>query len=368
MNYIGSKVYIDLKQLVKNYHLLSNKVGNLPIMATVKANGYGHGAVEVSKALEKEGVRYLAVFTIEEGIELREAGVQSDILLYSKLNPHGIDSAIKHKLTLNISSFDDLKILETYNTQEHTLKVHLKIDTGMTRLGVPHNQAEDFFKQAQDINHIEIEGLYSHFATADEGDLTYAKSQLDKFNAVLTVAEKLNIKPSLIHCSNSGAILNLPESRFNIIRTGMLLYGGFPSDEVPQDLPIKPVMTFTAPVVEIRDVKAGTHISYGGVYTTKEDTRIAVVQAGFADGVPRPWYVDGFVKFKDQNLKITGRICMDQLMIDIGSADIKYGDEVLIFGSNKHGTILVNDIAQTIDSTSYVLVTALGISTKRIYS
>jgi alanine racemase len=368
MNYIGSKVYIDLKQLVKNYHLLSNKVGNLPIMATVKANGYGHGAVEVSKALEKEGVRYLAVFTIEEGIELREAGVQSDILLYSKLNPHGIDSAIKHKLTLNISSFDDLKILETYNTQEHTLKVHLKIDTGMTRLGVPHNQAEDFFKQAQDINHIEIEGLYSHFATADEGDLTYAKSQLDKFNAVLTVAEKLNIKPSLIHCSNSGAILNLPESRFNIIRTGMLLYGGFPSDEVPQDLPIKPVMTFTAPVVEIRDVKAGTHISYGGVYTTKEDTRIAVVQAGFADGVPRPWYVDGFVKFKDQNLKITGRICMDQLMIDIGSADIKYGDEVLIFGSNEHGTIPVNKIAKTIDSTSYVLVTAIGIRPKRIYS
>ena len=147
----------------------------------------------------------------------------------------------------------------------------------------------------------------------------------------------------------------------------MLLYGAFPSDEVPQDLPIKPVMTFTAPVVEIRDVKAGTHISYGGVYTTKEDTRIAVVQAGFADGVPRPWYVDGFVKFKDQNLKITGRICMDQLMIDVGSADIQYGDEVLIFGSNEHGTIDVNEIANTINSTSYVLVTAIGIRPKRIY-
>jgi alanine racemase len=279
-----------------------------------------------------------------------------------------LDKVADHKLTLNISSFEDLEILKAYNFQGNTLKVHLKIDTGMTRLGVPHNRAEDFLKQAQDIDCIKIEGLYSHFATADEGDLTYAQSQLDKFNEVLVIAEKLDIKPPLIHCSNSGAILNLPESRFNLMRTGMLLYGGFPSDEVSQDLPIKPVMTFTAPVVEVRDVKAGTHISYGGVYTTKEDTRIAVVQAGFADGVPRPWYIDGFVKFKDQNLKITGRVCMDQLMIDIGSTDIQYGDEVLIFGSNEHGTILVNEIAKTIDSTSYVLVTAIGIRPRRIYS
>jgi alanine racemase len=367
MNYIGPKVHIDLTQLIKNYHLLSDQVGNIPIMATVKANGYGHGAVQVSKALEKEGVRYLAVFTIEEGIELREAGVKSDIYIYSKLNPYGLDKAFEHQLTLNISSFDDLKILKAYNSQGNTLKVHLKVDTGMTRLGVVHSQAEDFLKQAQDIDYIEIEGLYSHFATADEGDLTYAQSQLDKFNEVLTIAEKLDIKPPLIHCSNSGAILNLPESRFNMIRVGMLLYGAFPSDEVPQDLPIKPVMTFTAPVVEVRDVKAGTHISYGGVYTTEKDTRIAVVQAGFADGVPRPWYVDGFVKFKDQNFKITGRICMDQLMIDVGSADIQYGDEVLIFGSNEHGTIDVNEIANTINSTSYVLLTAIGIRPKKIY-
>jgi len=368
MHYIGSKVHIDLAQLVKNYHLLSNEVGNIPIMATVKANAYGHGAVEVSKALEGEGVRYLAVFTIEEGIELRDAGVKSDIYIYSKLNPYSLDKAFEHQLTLNISSFDDLAILKAYTSKGNILKVHLKIDTGMTRLGVNHHRAKDFLRQARDIDCIKIEGIYSHFATADEGDLTYAQSQLDKFNEVLAIAEKLDINPPLIHCSNSGAILNLPESRFNLMRTGMLLYGGFPSDEVPQDLSIKPVMTFTAPVVEVRDVKAGTHISYGGVYTTKEDTRIAVVQAGFADGVPRPWYVDGFVKFKNQDLKIAGRICMDQLMIDIGSTDIKYGDEVLIFGSNEHGTIRVNKIAKTIDSTSYVLVTAIGIRPKRIYS
>ena len=365
MSYLGPKVHIDLQQLKKNYQLVKSEVGNIPIMATVKANAYGHGAIEVSRALEEEGVRYLAVFTIDEGIELRNAGIKTDIFIYAKFDPSRIDEASKHNLTLNISSFDDLKVLKAY--VGNTVKVHLKIDTGMTRLGVPFEEAEAFLQEANQLDTIELEGLYSHFATADEGDLSYANSQLSRFNKVLEIAKKIDISPEFIHCSNSGAILNLKESRFNMVRTGMLLYGAFPSDEVPQELSIKPVMTFTAPVVEIRDVEAGTHISYGGVYTTQAKTRIAVVQAGFADGVPRPWYIDGFVKFKNQNLKITGRICMDQLMIDIGSAEINYGDEVLIFGSNEHGIIDINRIAKEIDSTSYVLVTGIGIRPKRIY-
>ena len=365
MSYLGPKVYIDLLQLKKNYQIVKSEVGEIPIMATVKANAYGHGAVEVSKALEQEGVRYLAVFTIDEGIELRDAGIKTDIFIYAKFDPTRVQEASKHNLTLNISSFDDLKALKAYNG--NSVKVHLKIDTGMTRLGVPYEQAEDFLKEANQIESIELEGLYSHFATADEGDLSYANSQLSKFNDIIEISKKLDISFAFIHCSNSGAILNVQDSRFNMVRAGMLLYGAFPSDEVPQELPIKPVMTFTAPVVEIRDVKAGTQISYGGVYTTKSDTRIAVIQAGFADGIPRPWYIDGFVKFQNQDFKITGRICMDQLMIDIGTADIKYGDEILIFGSNEHGSIDINHIAKKIDSTSYVLVTALGIRPKRFY-
>ena len=365
MSYLGPKVYIDLHQLKKNYHIVKSEVGEIPIMATVKANAYGHGAVEVSKALEQEGVRYLAVFTIDEGIELRDAGIKTDIFIYAKFDPTRIEEASKHNLTLNISSFDDLKALKAHNG--NSVKVHLKIDTGMTRLGVPYEQAEDFLKEANQIESIELEGLYSHFATADEGDLSYANSQLSKFNDIIEISKKLDISFAFIHCSNSGAILNVQDSRFNMVRAGMLLYGAFPSDEVPQELPIKPVMTFTAPVVEIRDVKAGTQISYGGVYTTKSDTRIAVIQAGFADGIPRPWYIDGFVKFQNQDFKITGRICMDQLMIDVGTADIKYGDEILIFGSNEHGSIDINHIAKKIDSTSYVLVTALGIRPKRYY-
>ena len=275
MSQLGPKVHIDLHQLKKNYQIVKREVKDIPIMATVKANAYGHGAIEVSKALEEEGVRYLAVFTIDEGIELRDAGIKTDIFIYAKFDPTRIEDATKHNLTLNISSFDDLKALKAHTG--NTIKVHLKIDTGMTRLGVPLDQAEAFLKEADQLDSIELEGLYSHFATADEGDLSYANSQLSKFNEVIEISKKLEMSPTFIHCSNSGAILNVNESRFNMIRTGMLLYGAFPSDEVPQELPIKPVMTFTAPVVEIRDVKAGTHISYGGVYTTQSDTRIAVV-------------------------------------------------------------------------------------------
>ena len=365
MSYLGPKVYIDLHQLKKNYQIVKSEVGEIPIMATVKANAYGHGAVEVSKALEEEGVRYLAVFTIDEGIELRDAGIKTDIFIYAKFDPSRIDEASKYNLTLNISSFDDLKALKAY--VGNTIKVHLKIDTGMTRLGVPFEEAEAFLQEANQLDTIELEGLYSHFATADEGDLSYANSQLSKFSDIVEISKKLDMPFDFVHCSNSGAILNIKDSRFNMVRTGMLLYGAFPSDEVPQELPIKPVMTFTAPIVEIRDVKAGTQISYGGVYKTKSDTRIAVVQAGFADGVPRPWYIDGFVKFQNRDFKITGRICMDQLMIDIGSVDLNLGDEVLIFGANEHGSIDINHIAKKIDSTSYVLVTALGIRPKRIY-
>jgi len=364
VNYFGPKIFIDLQNLVNNYQKLVEKINGLSVMATVKANAYGHGAVEISKALEKEGVRYLAVFTIDEAIELRDSGIKSDIFIYSKMDPNRLKEVEENDLTINVSSFDDLNTLNDFHGK---IKAHLKFDTGMTRLGIPFIKAEDFLKKAINTSSLNIEGLYSHFATADEGELSYAKNQLDQFNEILKIADHLEIKPKFIHCSNSGAILNLPESRFNMVRAGMLLYGAFPSDEVPHNISIEPVMSMTAPVVEVRDVKKGTLISYGGAYKTTSDTRIAVVQAGFADGVPRPWYVEGYVLFKGKKLKITGRICMDQLMIDVGKNNISYGDEVLIFGSNKNGSIDINDIAKSIDSTSYVLVTSIGIRPKRIY-
>ena len=366
MKYFGPKFRINLNQLSSNYDLIKSRIDNCDIMATVKANAYGHGAIQVAKTLEKKNVRYLAVFTLDEAIELRDAGIKTDIFIYSRLNIESLKIASKLNLTLNISSFDDLNFLK--NNKFENLNVHIKFDTGMTRLGVSADRAKEFLFEISKIRNINIDGIYSHFSTADEGDLSYANNQLNLFNQIIVIANSLNIIPTFIHCSNSGAILNLPASRFNLVRVGMLLYGSYPSDEVPKDLNIKPVMSMTAPVVEIRNVKKGTQISYGGVYKTTKDTRIAVVQAGFADGVPRPWFEKGYVLFNNQKLKITGRICMDQLMIDVGEKSIQYGDEILIFGiSEKHGEINLNEISLSINSTPYVLMTAVGQRPKRIY-
>ncbi|MAQ72161.1 MAG: alanine racemase, partial [Candidatus Marinimicrobia bacterium] len=163
MNYIGPKIYIDLERLANNCRLLKNEVGDIPIMATVKANGYGHGAVQVAKTLAKEGIKHFAVFTIEEGIELRDASITADILVYSRLNPNTLSEAETHNLILNVSSFDDLEALKAHQGN-HKIRVHLKVDTGMTRLGIPLEQAEEFLQQAHQIDTIEVEGLYSHFA------------------------------------------------------------------------------------------------------------------------------------------------------------------------------------------------------------
>ena len=214
---------------------------------------------------------------------------------------------------------------------------------------------------------LNCEGIYSHYATADEGELSYAEYQLEQFNQVLQAAKKLDIKIKHKHFSNSGTVLNMPQTSFNLVRVGMLLYGAFPSEEVPMDMPIKPVMEFKGPVVALREVSAGTKVSYGGVWEAPQDTIIGVIQTGFADGFPRSWYMDGYVSLRGKYYPIAGRVCMDQFMVDFGEANVRVGDEVLIFGQNNTDTIHVEDIAQAIDSTSYVLLTAIGGRTERIF-
>ena len=212
-----------------------------------------------------------------------------------------------------------------------------------------------------------IEGVYTHFATADEGDLSYAEKQLNDFRMVIEKVKNLGLKFKFIHCSNSGAVLNLKSSYFNMVRVGMLLYGAMPSNEVYDNIGIKPVMSFCGSIVNVRKVKKDTPVSYGGVYKTASDTNIAVIQTGFADGFPRPWYEDGYVIYNGKKFKIAGRVCMDQLMIDFGNLVPEIGDDVLFFGENKIGNLHVDIIADKINSTPYVLFTAIGGRTKRIY-
>ncbi len=365
----GPKAIIHLDRLVKNYRILLNAVQGKRLVSVVKANGYGHGAVSCANALERVGCDFFAVFTFNEALELREKGIKSEILVFSKMNPDHLAEAVTRDIILNLSWSDDLDLLlEFYQKTGTCPRMHLKVDTGMTRLGVPLDDVYAVLDRLKKHPEIRCEGIYSHLATADEGDLSYAHQQGETFHHVLEQAEKSGYDFKHVHLSNSGAVINLDQTSYSLVRVGMLLYGAFPSDEVPQDLPVKPVMEFKAPIVTVRKVLAGTQVSYGGVYTAERETTIGVIECGFADGYPRPWYEKGHVLYQGKKYKIAGRICMDQFMVDFEGTEPNIGDDVLLIGEGAEGKILMEEIAQAIGSTPYVLSTAIGGRTQYIYN
>ena len=365
---IGPKAYINLDTCRSNLLAIQQSVGDRRLLCVVKANGYGHGSIQIAKSIANIKNVEFAVFSFDEALELRNAKIKNKILVFSKLQKSSIELAFKKNIILNISSFDDIEHIELFYSKNKVCpKFHLKFDTGMTRLGFDPGDAEKICKRLNKSLIPFIEGVYTHFATADEGDLSYAEKQLNDFRMVIEKVKNLGLKFKFIHCSNSGAVLNLKSSYFNMVRVGMLLYGAMPSNEVYDNIGIKPVMSFCGSIVNVRKVKKDTPVSYGGVYKTASDTNIAVIQTGFADGFPRPWYEDGYVIYNGKKFKIAGRVCMDQLMIDFGNLVPEIGDDVLFFGENKIGNLHVDIIADKINSTPYVLFTAIGGRTKRIY-
>ena len=364
----GPKAFIYLDRLRSNLDYIRKKVGDRELLCVIKANGYGHGAVPIAKAISDYPNIQYAVFSIDEAIELRESKINNDIIVFSRIQPDLIDSAYNNNLIVNLSSIEDIDSIKSYMSESKNCpRYHIKFDTGMTRLGVDIADADILYERIIRELKIYPEGVYTHFATADEGDLSYAKMQLSKFKEVVNLAGRYKIKFKYVHCSNSGAILNLEESYFNMVRVGMLLYGAFPSNEVSIDTELKPVMSYCGSIVNVRRVPKDTQVSYGGVYCTTRDTYIGVIQTGFADGFPRPWYEEGYVSYKGIKYKIAGRVCMDQLMVDFGETIPKVGDDVIFFGKNKSGHIPVETIAESINSTPYVLLTAIGGRTNYIY-
>ena len=319
MTYRGPKAYIHTDRLKQNLRNIQRHACDRNLICAVKADGYGHGASIIANSIKNEPGVSFAVFTFEEALELRNENIQNDILIFSRFQKERIQSSLDLNLTLNVSSIQDLKtLISFYHRHQSVPKFHVKFDTGMTRLGIDIEDAAIIYELISKEDGVEPEGIYSHFSTADEGDLSYAELQLNQFKSVIQLGQKSGIKFKEIHFTNSGALLNIPDAFYTSIRVGMLLYGAAPSDEVSMDIDVEPVMSFCGPIVNIRRVKAGTPVSYGGVYITEKDTYIAVIQTGFADGLPRQWFENGIVGYKGQTFKIAGRICMDQFMVDFG--------------------------------------------------
>ena len=364
---VGPKAYIHVNRLKNNLSLIKDEIGDKSLMIVVKANGYGHGVLNITNSLKEDKSIIFCVFTIEEAMELRKNNIKNNILIFSKIQPSWLKTAHENNFWINLTCFEDLdNIIEYHKRFNGAPKIHLKFDTGMTRLGFDLNDAEALFITLNKNKILPIEGIYSHFSTADEGDLTFALKQLSKFNKIVELGVKSGLRFKHIHCSNSGAILNLPDSYFNTVRVGMLLYGVAPSNEVEMSKNYLPVMSFCGSIIHVRRVPSNTPVSYGGKYITSEETYIGVIQTGFADGFPRPWYEDGFVSYKGNNYKIAGRVCMDQLMVDFGDIKPKIGEEVLFFGEKGKDKIPIEDIAEKILTTTYVLLTGIHGRTKRI--
>ncbi len=342
------------------------------IMAVVKADAYGHGVLPVSRTLLDAGVTHLAVATVDEGIELRNAGINVPILLLGTPFLEDAPSVVKYHLSACITDFSIAEALsEAAQEMGEEASLHIKIDTGMGRLGfLSRGDVGKIVSEIMKISELpkaHIDGVFTHFARADEASGKEAtKLQFCRFMDVCDALRKRGLTGFLRHCANSAAIMDYPEYHLDMVRPGIILYGCYPSDEVDKKrLPLKPVMALKSRITHIKTLEKGEGISYGGTYQTKETTRIATVSVGYADGLSRSLSGQLFVAVRGQKVPVLGRICMDQCMIDVSSVqNISVGDEVTLFGGTAQSA---TDMANILHTISYEILCDVSVRVPRIY-
>lgn len=363
---------IDLDNLAYNMKQVAKivKEGTL-ITAIVKANGYGHGAIDVAKVFLENGAHRLAVSTLEEGIELRKGGIDVPILLLNHTFPERYDDILYYDLIPSIYRYNDaIELSKEAVKLEKIVKIHIKIDTGMGRIGfLP---IEDSIKDIIEISklpNIEIEGMFSHFARADEEDKSHVKEQYKRFSWVTDRLEENNIYIPIKHISNSAGIMDTPEYNMDMVRAGIILYGYYPSDEVMKDrLKLKPAMTLKSYISNIKIVEEGAGIGYNQIFTTDRRSVIGTIPIGYADGYSRILTGKGEVSIHGKRVPIIGRICMDQMMLDLTDIDdVKIGDRVVLFGHGDESYPSVEEVAKTLGTVSYEIMCMMGRRLPRIY-
>lgn len=364
-------VEIDLDALERNFNAARKMLPqNIKLLAVVKANAYGHGAVRVSKYLEDKA-DYLAVAATDEALEIRKNGVKSPILVLGHIPYGDYDNIVKYNITPTISDLKEAQLLsESAKKAGVTAPFHIALDTGMSRIGFLLN--EESVKEIKEINtlpNIEIEGVFSHLAAADMRDKTYTKMQVEKFDEFVKTLSEEGIDIPIKHLYNSAAIADL-EKKYDMVRQGIILYGLNPSDEVEFkniDAP-KPVMSMKTRVVQVKTLPADVSVSYGCTYKTSKETCVATLCAGYADGVPRILSNNGDVLIKGKRAPIIGRVCMDQFMVDVTDIpDVEIGDTATIFGTDGEETIHVDDVAKKAGTIGYEIICNINSRVTRVY-
>jgi len=364
-----TRVEIDLDSIAYNIHQIRKKVGNkTKTMAVMKANAYGHGAVEVAKVAIDAGAQWLAVALVEEGIQLREAGIQSPILILGSTPPDQVHEVIKYNLSQTVCSRE---LIETLSNEaqswNQTAKVHIKVDTGLGRLGIFPEEVAAFVKESSCLEGIEIEGIFTHFSVADE-DKAFTELQIKKFKEVISNLEREKIHIPLKHAANSAAVVGFASSYFNLVRPGIILYGLYPSPEINRTIPLKPAMSFKTKITYLKRVPAGYSLSYDRTFTTKRKSLIAILPVGYADGYPRALSNKGEVLIKGKRAPVVGMICMDMTLVDVTHIpDVKVGDEVVLFGKQNGAQISADEIASKSGLINYEILCGISKRVPRIY-
>jgi len=333
------------------------------IMAIVKANGYGHGASEIAKVSLEEGVGWLGVATVHEGVELREAGIEAPILVLGTLLSNQIDDIVEYNLTPTVYTYDLAKKLSQIGID---IKIHIKIDTGMGRIGLIAEEAGEEILKIANLANIKIEGIFTHFAKSDV-DKAYTAKQLNRFNQLIDFLKDNGIEVPIIHTSNSAAIINCPKAHYKMVRMGIILYGLYPDQTLSNQIELKSAMSWKAKIVHVKEVKTGTAISYGCTYVTKSKTKIATLPVGYHDGYSRALSGQVEVLFKGQRVPVIGNICMDQMMIDVSGMEVEVGDVVTLLGKEGGEEISANELAYKLGTINYEVISRIGLRVPRIF-
>lgn len=359
---------VDLDRLTHNLGAIRARVGDRAVMAVLKANAYGHGLVPVAQLYERLGVDMLGVAYLEEGIRLRQAGVRTPILVLGGIIGDQIPAFLEHDLTLTASSVDKLRAIEACAAASgRRARVHLKVDTGMERIGVHWYSAEPLIDQALACAHVDVDGLYSHLANSDSADLGHAREQVRRFEQVLAMARARGLRVPLAHLANSGAVLQLPEAWFDMVRPGILLYGVLPSEQVARTVPVLPALRWVSRVVYFKVVQAGNPVSYGSTWAPETMTRVVTVPVGYGDGYARRMSGQAHVLIHGRRYPVVGRICMDQVMVDIGWDSAFNGDEVLLLGEQDGVSVTVEEHAAWAGTIPYEVLTNINTRVPRVY-
>lgn len=362
---------VDLDKLAYNMREIRRLANSKEIIAIIKADGYGHGALDIAPTLLENGATRVGVAVLNEAVELRRGGIECPIMVLGFTPPSLIDTLLRYDIEQTVYSYDLAKsISDMAKKKNKVAKIHIALDTGMGRIGFlcSDESVEEVYRISR-LPNVVIEGLFSHFSSADEREKSYTKSQFDKFNTFYDKLMERNININMRHIANSAAIIDFPKSHFEAVRPGIILYGYYPSQDIFKDkINLKPVMSLKTNIVHIKKLPAGEYISYGRKFRTSRESMIATLPVGYADGYTRLLFNKAKVIVNRSFAPVIGRICMDQCMIDVTEVkDVKIGDEVILMGEQDSLKFTADDIADLIGTINYEVTCMISKRVPRVY-